>query len=251
MSSTAPIPQASLMADKVLYCIPVFYALVVSLVFQVVVDGANFGWMMWWISRSRDDGLELLNTLIGCSIFMAIWELFAAFIGLFGVYGALFRKRFMKKFWQPQIFVWVCHIGIGIWYIVVYYQVSNDEQMHDCQDKIREDGDDVDSDIELCRELVSFRGAPLPYVLTSFILQFVIQTLALYFVWCWRLVLNKYEVVEQKDVEGSGQNGSYHEEVFTAPSKPEYGHRLQDSTSSAVILLGAVDMENARTKSTL
>jgi hypothetical protein len=80
----------------------------------------------------------------------------------------------MKSFWKPQLFVWFCHIGICIWYIVVYYQVDRTEQVQDCKDKIREESDD--SDVEVCKELVSYQGAPLPYVWLTFILETVTQT---------------------------------------------------------------------------
>lgn len=44
------------MTEKVLYCIPVYYGVVVSLVFQFVVDGADAAWLLWWIMRSHRDG---------------------------------------------------------------------------------------------------------------------------------------------------------------------------------------------------
>ncbi|KAJ3577014.1 hypothetical protein NP233_g14 [Leucocoprinus birnbaumii] len=244
MSST-PIPHASLITDKVLYCIPLFYALVVSLVLQVLLDGVDFGLMMWWILRSHDEGLELLTTLIDRSIFMAIGELFAVLVGILGVYGLLYRKRFMKNFWKPQAFVWLCQFGLGIWYIAVYYRVSIDEERHDCKRETKEDSDDPG--VELCQENVSFDGAPLSYVLVSFILQMIVQTLSLYFVRCWRLLLIKYGDKKQSDVEHLGQ-GSYRNEAFNWQSKPSHAYR-NNSNASDVTLLGVMDVDKASTKS--
>lgn len=80
----------------------------------------------------------------------------------------------MKNFWKPQAFVWLCHIGIGIWYLVTYYRVYRDERH--CREDISERAED--SDAELCQHLLSFGGAPLPYVWATFIIQTVIQTRA-------------------------------------------------------------------------
>lgn len=80
----------------------------------------------------------------------------------------------MKSFWGPQLFVWACHIGICIWHIVVYYQVDKDKEVQDCKDKIKEDSHD--EDVEFCRHLVSYQGAPLAYIWLTFILETVIQT---------------------------------------------------------------------------
>ncbi|KAF5348272.1 hypothetical protein D9756_010468 [Leucocoprinus leucothites] len=123
------------------------------------------------------------------------------------VYGTIRRKRFMKQFWKTEAFVWICHIGIGVWSIIVYYRVIKDEKVQDCRDKIKEDSDD--ESVELCRDLLSFRGAPLPYIWATSIVETVIQTVALYFLWHWRALLNEYKIVDQEDVPNKSIGGGH------------------------------------------
>lgn len=238
------------MTEKVLHCIPVFYGVVVSLVFQLVVDGADAVWLIWWITRGHDDDVEPLKTLVSCALALAIWEIYAAFNASVALYGALRRKRFMKDFWKPQAFVWIVHIGICIWYLVVYYQVIRDKKVRDCEEKIEEEDSD-DEDVELCRHLVSFRGAPLPYVWITFIVQTVVQTLVLYFLWRWRGVLHKYHVVDLEDVANVSEGGHYHDPLARPlmPVAIELGHRAQPSDSSEITLLATMDSAARYTKS--
>ena len=90
------------------------------------------------------------------------------------LYGAFRRKRFMKNFWKPEVFVWLCHIGIGIWYLITYYQIYRDERTQHCINERAED-DDI-AGAGLCWHLLSFGGAPLPYVWVTFVVQTVVQT---------------------------------------------------------------------------
>ncbi|KAJ3570910.1 hypothetical protein NP233_g4103 [Leucocoprinus birnbaumii] len=235
------------MTETVLFCIPVFYGVVVSLVFQLVVDAADGAWLFWWISRSHDDGIEPLKTLVGCSLALAIWAIYAAFNAVVGLYGALRRKRYMKNFWKPQAFVWICHIGVCIWYIVVYYQVGRDERVRNCKREV-DDEDSEDANEDICEHLLGFRGAPLPYVWITFVVQTVIQTVVLYFLWQWRRVLNSYSVVEREDVANVSEGGHFHDpsDPLSRPMMPinigpMIGHRLQPSDSSEVTLLGTMD----------
>ncbi len=80
----------------------------------------------------------------------------------------------MKNFIPPQAFVWVCHIAISIWYIVVYLQYNKDKDVQDCIVKVAEGGDDEGT--ETCQRLLKFQTAPLSFVWVSFLLEVLIQT---------------------------------------------------------------------------
>lgn len=231
------------MTNKVFHCIPVFFGVIVTLVFQLVVDAADAVWLIWWITRSPDDDVEPLKTLASCSIALTIWEFYAAFIASVGLYGAFRRKRFMKNFWKPEAFVWLCHIGIGIWYLITYYQIYRDERTQHCINERAEDGDIVGAG--LCWHLLSFSGAPLPYVWVTFVVQTVVQTLVLQFLWHWRRVLNNYNVAEQEEVS---EGGHYYGGAAIRPVVLQLGHHLRPSGSSETTLLPTMSSAVSRMK---
>ncbi|KAF9453985.1 hypothetical protein P691DRAFT_811766 [Macrolepiota fuliginosa MF-IS2] len=215
------------MAAKVLFCIPVYHGLLVSLVFQFVVDAAYAGWLFWWISRSHDDHISILESVVGCSLALAVWELYATFTASVGLYGLLRKKRFMKSFWKPQVFVLVCHIAICIWYIIVYGQLNNDKEVQDCKEKVLEGGGDEES--ETCQNLLSFRTAPLSFVWLSFLLEGLIQILVLYFLFQYRRVLNDYKVVDTAEMglPLAAESNS----PISRPSRPRHMPRPSDTSS--------------------
>lgn len=80
----------------------------------------------------------------------------------------------MKNYIPPQAFVWVCHIAVSIWYIVVYLQFDKDKEVQDCRVKVQESGDNEER--EMCEHLLKFQTAPLSFVWITFLLEVIIQT---------------------------------------------------------------------------
>ncbi|KAF7782363.1 hypothetical protein Agabi119p4_1739 [Agaricus bisporus var. burnettii] len=159
---------------------------------QFFVDIVDGSWLLSWILKSDDHGVEPLMSLDGCLIAVTIWNFYAAFIAVVGLYGSISKKRFMKNFMKPQSFVWVANIAISVWNIDTYYRFNKEKSklLGECRSKMV-----GVEETRLCRLLMSFEAAPLPDVWVSFILDTIFQTAAFFFLYHYRNDLIRHKPV--------------------------------------------------------